>query len=412
MVRCYNCYCETTACYNYEGKRKPKYCAKHKLKGMVDVKSSRCIHPTCKKQSVYNIPNEKARYCSEHKTNDMINVKRVSNPKICIHTDCKNESIYNVPNKTSKYCSQHKTDNMIIIKQKTCIYQDCKKIPCFNMKNKIDGLYCFSHKLDGMVNIVSKTCEFKNCIKKPLYNKKGEQPKYCNDHKLDDMINVRHKKCLHSLCNTIAYFNIEGGKPMYCSIHKINGMVDVIHKRCKTPLCNTNVTKKYDGHCLYCYVHLFPFSPLTRNYKTKEASVVEFVKNSFPNYSWITDKRIQDGCSKRRPDIFLDLGDQVLIVEVDENQHVNYDCSCENKRLMELSQDVGHRPIVFIRLNPDDYIEQDKNVPSCWGTNQYGICIIKKKKEWDLRLEALKQQIEYWIKERTIKMVEVIQLFY
>lgn len=63
------------------------------------------------------------------------------------------------------------------------------------------------------------------------------------------------------------------------------------------------------------------------------------------------------------------------------NQHQDYDCSCENKRLMEISQDVGHRNIVFIRFNPDDYIRADGNkVSSCWEQNGKGVCKIKKKK--------------------------------
>ena len=170
--------------------------------------------------------------------------------------------------------------------------------------------------------------------------------------------------------------------------------------------------KKYEYHCLFCFVHLFPHNPLTRNYKTKEASVVEFVKTTFSQYTWINDKRVQDGCSRRRPDLLLDLGDQVLIIEVDENKHADYDCSCENKRVMELSQDVGHRPIVFIRFNPDSYVVEDQKVPSCWCLNDDGLCVLKDKSEWNRRLNALKQQMEYWIQERTPKTIEVVQLFY
>ena len=51
-----------------------------------------------------------------------------------------------------------------------------------------------------------------------------------------------------------------------------------------------------------------------RNYKTKELEVVNNIKKHFENYSWVFDKTIQDGCSKRRPDIFLDCGPHVLIV--------------------------------------------------------------------------------------------------
>ena len=80
----------------------------------------------------------------------------------------------------------------------------------------------------------------------------------------------------------------------------------------------------------------------------------------------------------------LDLGYQVIIVEIDENQHIDYDCSCENKRIMELSQDVGHRPIIFIRFNPDEYHVGESRHSSCWGINKSGICVVKKthKKEW------------------------------
>lgn len=81
---------------------------------------------------------------------------------------------------------------------------------------------------------------------------------------------------------------------------------------------------------------------------------------------------------------------------------------------MEISQDLGHRPIIFIRFNPDEYIQNDKKVTSCWGYNPKGLCVLKKTKqaEWDLRLKILKEQIQYWIENKTEKIVEVIQLFY
>jgi len=337
-LRCANLECYTNPCYNYEGHR-ANYCAKHKLKGMIDVKSSHCIYKDCRRQSIYNIPNEKARYCSLHKTDIMINVKRISIPK-------------------------------------TCEYPDCHKIPRFNIPTKKSGMYCLDHKKYNMVDVVKKTCCKPGCDAYPKYN-------------------LSHKT---------------GG--LYCIEHKSKTMINIVERPCCTPLCTTRGFKKYEYHCLFCFVHLFPHSPLTRNYKTKEASVVEFVKTTFPSYTWLNDKRVQDGCSRRRPDLLLDLGDQVLIIEVDENQHVDYDCSCENKRLMELSKDVGHRPIVFIRFNPDSYVEEDQKVPSCWCLNDDGLCILKNKPDWERRLDALKQQMVYWIKERTPKTIEVVQLFY
>lgn len=203
-----------------------------------------------------------------------------------------------------------------------------------------------------------------------------------------------------------------------CSHDKLKHRCKICDGRalCKSEFCEITKNEKYDGYCVHCYIHLFPDKPLSMNYKNKEKTVVDFVKENFNEFDWISDKKIQDGCSRRRPDLLLDLGYQIIVIEVDENQHKNYDCSCENKRLMEISQDVDHRPLVFIRFNPDTYYEGEKMIESCWGINKKGICTIKqkKKKEWEERLNALKAMIEYWIDEENEceKTVEVIQLFY
>ena len=143
--------------------------------------------------------------------------------------------------------------------------------------------------------------------------------------------------------------------------------------------------------------------------------MVDRIKETFPNFTWIADKKIKDGCSLRRPDLFLDMGSHIIIVEVDENQHSDYDCSCEHKRLMEISQDAGHRPIVFIRFNPDSYTNTDGIlVKSCWKLNKLGVMLIMKtkEKEWADRINSLKAQIQYWIDNPTEKTIEIIQLFY
>jgi hypothetical protein len=231
-----------------------------------------------------------------------------------------------------------------------------------------------------MVDIKSKTCEFEDCDTRPVYNFKGEK------------------------------------KARFCLNHKQDGMVDIKSKTCESEWCDIRVSNsKYKRYCLRCFMYMFPEEPVSRNYKTKEKEVVDRIKESLSKYDWVYDKRIQDGCSRRRPDMFLDMGDCIIIIEIDENQHDEYECSCENKRLMEISRDVGHRPIVFIRFNPDDYKDESgKNVTSCWGENKNGILAIKKNKkvEWENRINSLLEEIEYWIENKTEKMLEVIQLFY
>jgi hypothetical protein len=185
---------------------------------------------------------------------------------------------------------------------------------------------------------------------------------------------------------------------------------------CKNDWCETYGNARYEGYCVPCFVNN-PENhdkPAMRNYKTKEKAVVDEIKSTF-DVSWVHDKKVEDGCSRRRPDLLVDIGSHIVIIEVDENKHTDYDCSCENKRLMQLSQDLNHRPIVFIRFNPDSYInEHGELIKSCWKLNKLGVLHIakSKQKEWTERINTLKQQIQYWIDNPTEKTIEIIQLYY
>jgi hypothetical protein len=386
----------------------------HKKEGMVDVKSIKCKHANCKKQPTYNMINEKKPlYCNDHKLNGMCNIVT----KTCVYKGCRKQRIYNVESElTPIYCSEHKSNDMVNKRHKICEYEGCQQVAAYNLVGEKILKFCYTHKSDGMTNMMTTKCKHEGCTKTANFNIAGEKKSmYCASHKKEGMVNVKSKTCIE--CNTIPFFNKPGEKiGLYCSQHKLNGMVHINNKTCKSEWCSTYVQEKYDGYCVFCYMNLFPDKPVTRNYKTKEYAVVEYVKTKFKDFSWIADKKVSDGCSKRRPDLLLDLGYQIIVVEVDENQHTDYDCSCENKRTMELSQDLGHRPIVFIRFNPDEYTKNETNISSCWGVDKKGICVVKKskKEEWAERLKCLVENINYWItpENTTSKTVEIIQLYY
>ena len=82
---------------------------------------------------------------------------------------------------------------------------------------------------------------------------------------------------------------------------------------------------------------------------------------------------------------------------------------------MEISLDFNHKPIIFIRFNPDSYINKDNiKIKSCWKIGLDNICRINNKyeKEWQDRLIILKYTIKYWLNNNTNKTIEVIELFY
>jgi len=161
---------------------------------------------------------------------------------------------------------------------------------------------------------------------------------------------------------------------------------------------------------------MFPDDPIIRNYKTKEQSVVDFIKSRFPEFSWATDRKIEDGCSKRRPDMLLDLGYKVIIIEVDENRHSSYTVECETRRLNDISLDLDCRPIHMIRFNPDAYTNSDfVKVSSCWAVNgTTKLMTLKKTKvaEWNNRLNILEATIRSDLDHELNQPVTITELFY
>jgi hypothetical protein len=184
---------------------------------------------------------------------------------------------------------------------------------------------------------------------------------------------------------------------------------------CKTSLCEKRGIPHYNDYCLTCVIQVHPEIPVSRNYKSKENDVVSRITTVYSDFTWVADKRVKDGCSGKRPDLLLHMGSYIIIVEIDENKHNGYDCSCEHKRLMQLSQDLEHRPIIFIRFNPDGYTnEKGELISSCWKLNKLGVMTIapKKQKEWEERIEILKHHIQYWIENPSEKTIEIVELYY
>ena len=173
-------------------------------------------------------------------------------------------------------------------------------------------------------------------------------------------------------------------------------------------------SSKYDKLCVTCAIQ--EGYTVKRNYKTKELSMVEFI-TQHTNVDWVNDKAYDLGCSKKRPDLVSDLGSHILIIECDENKHKHGDYICENKRIMELSQDFSenniHRPIVIIRFNPDTYIDSNnQKIESCWKAGKDGILRIKNKEHWDLRLNKLLETTHHYIDNQPVKDVNFEYLFY
>jgi hypothetical protein len=111
---------------------------------------------------------------------------------------------------------------------------------------------------------------------------------------------------------------------------------------------------------------------------------------AFPCTAFVFDKVIDNGCSRRRPDVFIDLLTHVVIVECDETQHRGSSYGCETRRTMELFEDVNRRPTVFIRFNPDAYRVGDVRVGGCFSEDVLnGEKVLTSLPSWKGRLKEL-----------------------
>jgi hypothetical protein len=308
-----------------------------------------------------------ATHCKTHAFNGMINL----NVKRCMETNCDKVPNYGFPGRKETHCSQHKSINMINVKSKQCIHFDCKKQPNFGVPNS--------------------------------------KPDYCSEHKLNGMIDLSHKRCTELNCGKFPSYGMSNGRPTHCKQHSDCNMTDVVSKRCE--LCQiTKMNKKYKPHCAQCHYYLNPDDPKIRNYKTKEHAFTMQLREIYQEA--ILDSQVFGGCSRRRPDFLLDRITHSIIVELDENQHINYDSMCENKRTMELFTDLGNRPLVIIRLNPDGYTIDNVRQFGCFGISKSTGLLTKREKEFNLRFNKLVETINEKLDTVPDKEISVVNLFY
>ena len=177
-------------------------------------------------------------------------------------------------------------------------------------------------------------------------------------------------------------------------------------------LCkHVNITRSnYKPYCFNCYCVQNPDAKIKYQYKLKEHHLRDTLKEYYPEVKMVFDKRIDEGCSLRRPDVRIECLTHTLIIECDENKHNGY--SCENKRTMEIFQDLGNRPIVFLRFNPDSYKDKEDNtIQGCFKKTKT-IDQSLQTNEWQRRIKLLKERIDHHIKNIPTKEVTVEQLFY
>jgi hypothetical protein len=201
----------------------------------------------------------------------------------------------------------------------------------------------------------------------------------------------------------------ECGGSQICEHNRIKSICSTcsVNRKNFCQLCDSVYVKgcSYFPLCFRCHCLSHPNEPIPRRYKLKQHYIYDKIKEVYSDFEY--DKTISGGCSKKRPDFLFDKLTHSVIVEIDEDQHNNYNNSCDEVRTMSMFTDLGNRPLVMIRFNPD---EHDKN-RGCFSFDEKNNIIINED-EFKNRIEMLLDTIQFHIDNIPLKELTEIKLFF
>lgn len=324
--------CPETAVYNWEGETKPIWCKNHKQEGMKYATSTKCLK--CNKGPRTFAPyGEPGKRCGKCKEPEDVNVAC----PICV--ECKkNQAVWSINS---------------IDKAEWCYKCKPQDVPTFDVNRK----YCIHVYDDGTKCILSATKNYKG-IKTPIY---------CAEHQKDCMRDVTKPYC--KKCDAVvAMFgwpngynkDFQGEKintPLYCSKCKFHGMEDLTRSKCnKCQSVGGWIKYNKNVWCRRCLTEEHPEVPRNRMFLFKQNTITKDLQTHF-TFDLI-NRKVPGGTSIRRPDLAIIFHNHkrkfVLVIEIDENQHCQYDDEDLKIRMEEIQADFN-LPTKFLHFNPDAY---------------------------------------------------------
>lgn len=365
------------------------------------------------------------------------------NCRLCEVETCHRRASFAQPGDTKlRRCGDHKLAGDVNngVKARRC---PCGKVASFRTPDEEGARFCATCKPSEAVTI-NALCKMEGCrtqVAAVITGRENEGMQYCMVCVATLGVPYTNGRVPYCACGTQAIFDLPGtprrrvqfcGSCMDPRVH-----VDLWHKMCNACGVVRPLRERGKDVCLRCHTFIYPDEPLSRNYRTKEVAVEKYLTEQLADrYTMIFNRRVvrvaaasagaggapEEGCtsSGKKPDAFIDMGAWVVVVEVDEEQHkhTSYDASCENKRIMQIFDDAGRRPIVFVRFNPDKYVDSTgKKVASPWTVDKRtasGVLHVSSKNEskWMDRLNTLKRTIEHVTSVAPSKDVSYVYLYF
>lgn len=275
---------------------------------------------------------------------------------------------------------------MIDVKN-SLICEKCGKRATFNFPGQKVPIRCKKDKEIDMVDVVNKKCL--KCKKTASYGFLFHTKIHCAEHKSENEYLKIFPKCEAKNCKDRPYFS-DTNYPKRCETHKVSSDTNIVEQKCKS--CQvTNFINVNKGLCNDCYDFF-----VKKRDKVKEKRVGDILRENQIQVE-SSDTIVENGCLHYRPDYVIDIQYVKVIVEVDENQHHSYSCECEQGRMIQLHQDYGGIPLLFVRYNPDNYkvINNKKEIVPLYEREKILVDFlrgfqnrIETNKEWSLPLSV------------------------
>ena len=355
--------CNEKAMYNLPGSGVPIVCRFHKDDHMVHITKSKCIKCNQGARS-FGPFGEPGKRCGKCKESGDVNVAC----PICVVCR-KNQSAWSLtPDGNANWCYQCKP----------------KDAPLFDVRRK----YCIHVHDDGTKCTTTATRNFKG-IKKPIY---------CAEHQKDGMRDVMKPYC--KKCDEVtALFgwpkdykgDLEGEEinlPLYCSKCKFRGMEDLTRAKCnKCQSVGGWIKHNKNVWCRRCLTEEHPEVPRNRMFLFKQNTITKDLQDHF-TFDLI-NRKVPGGKSIRRPDLAIIFKEKnfVQVIEIDENQHCQYDDEDLKIRMEEIQADFN-LPTKFLHFNPDAYQMGKKRIQGMFVRSKE-----EKTKNYEARLKDLIEEI-------------------
>ena len=142
-------------------------------------------------------------------------------------------------------------------------------------------------------------------------------------------------------------------QPERCEQHALPGDDNLIEKECRS--CMLPCILNAEGKCADCFAFESGKTPRL----AKQREVLQFLDHQMTDFPYDSSDRttqeLKDCDRRERPDVLWDRADRVVILEIDEDQHKDRPCECEQTRMMNVSQAYGCERTIWIRYNPDAF---------------------------------------------------------